>query len=248
MIDPDAISGSLAATWALVAGTLDDGWTRAFGSATALVTNVPVPTLNGAWATRADTPAEDIENALAAVAAGGLPHCLEARPGCAAAADVAAERGMAEGEDIPLMVTTTGVDVSAPDGLVLRELAPDEAHIHCDIAGPAFDAPPELLAGVITRRVLALPELHWYVGEVDGAPVVTAISVVVNGGVGIFNVATPPDRRRRGYGAAATAGALNDGLAAGAGHGWLQSTDIGHGIYERLGFETIELWPCWLTF
>jgi hypothetical protein len=244
---PDTVATALASTWALVAGTLEDGWSRRFGSATALVTRVPVQTLNGAWAMRADTPYEDIDAALAAVVANDVPYCLEARPGCVAADDVAERFGMLAGEDIPLMTTTARADEPAIDGLSLRVLEPGEARLHCDVAGPGFDAPPDLLAGVITPAVLAQPGVSAYVGEVDGEPVVTAMSIALDGGVGIFNVATPPEHRRRGYGAAATARALNDGLAAGAGYGWLQSTAIGHGIYERLGFATIEQWPCWLS-
>jgi N-acetylglutamate synthase len=244
---PDTVAAALASTWALVAGTLTDGWSRRYGSATALVTRVPVHTLNGAWAMRADTSYEDIDAALAAVVASDVPYCLEARPGCAAAEDVAARFEMFIGEDIPLMTTTTPAAGPEIDGLALRALEPGEARLHCDIAGPAFGAPPDLLAGVVTPAVLALPEVRAYVGEVDGEPVVTAMAIALNGGVGIFNVATPPEHRRRGYGAAATARALNDGLAGGAEYGWLQSTAIGHGIYERLGFETIERWPCWLS-
>jgi predicted GNAT family acetyltransferase len=104
-----------------------------------------------------------------------------------------------------------------------------------------------VLAGLITPVVLGLPQVRGYVGEVGGEPVVTAMSVTLEQGVGIFNVATPPAYRRRGYGAAATARALRDGLDDGASWVWLQSTEAGYGVYETLGFATLERWPCWVT-
>jgi N-acetylglutamate synthase len=182
------------------------------------------------------------------VAASGLPHCLEARPGCRAAAKTIAERrGLVAEPDSPLMATVGPVEGPRPDGLVVRQLEPAEASLHCEVAGPAFGAPADLLAGLITPVVLGLPEVRGYVGEVGGEPVVTAMSVTLEPAVGIFNVATPPAYRRRGYGAAATARALRDGLEHGASWGWLQSTEAGHSVYESLGFMTLELWPCWVT-
>jgi ribosomal protein S18 acetylase RimI-like enzyme len=145
------------------------------------------------------------------------------------------------------MATVGRVEGTRPDGLVVRELEPAEASLHCEVAGPAFGAAPDLLAGLITPAVLELPEVRGYVGEVNGEAVVTAMSVTLEHAVGIFNVATAPAYRRQGYGAAATACALNDGLEAGAFWGWLQSTEAGYGVYATLGFTTLESWPCWVT-
>jgi GNAT superfamily N-acetyltransferase len=244
----DVAASALASTWALLAATLQRGWAREVGQAIAVVTGVPLPALNGVWATRSDTSADDMHAGLEAVAASGLPHCLQARPGCcAAAAAVAERRGLVADPDIPLMATAARVDGPRPEGLMVRELEPAEASLHCEVAGPAFGAPPELLAGLITPVVLRLPEVRGYVGEVGGQPVVTAMSVTLEHAVGIFNVATLRAYRRRGYGAALTARALRDGLEHGASWGWLQSTEAGHGVYESLGFVTLERWPCWVT-
>ena len=84
-------------------------------------------------------------------------------------------------------------------------------------------------------------------GEADGHPVTTGIGVTLGAFVGIFNVATPPAHRRRGYGAAVTARAVSDGLAAGASWSWLQSSPPGYQVYQRLGFRTVESWHTWLS-
>ena len=44
------------------------------------------------------------------------------------------------------------------DDLVVRELRPDEARLHWEVGAPAFDAPIEFFAALVTPRVLALPE------------------------------------------------------------------------------------------
>ena len=60
--------------------------------------------------------------------------------------------------------------------------------------------------------------------------------------MGVFGVATPPERRRLGLGEAITARIVTDGMAAGALSAFLGATPMGLRIYERLGFRTVETW------
>jgi predicted GNAT family acetyltransferase len=53
-------------------------------------------------------------------------------------------------------------------------------------------------------------------------------------------VATSPEHRGRGYGASLTCRAVRDGFDAGSELAFLQSTEIGHGMYLRLGFRDVE--------
>ena len=79
-----------------------------------------------------------------------------------------------------------------------------------------------------------------YVGYVNGEPVATAATVLGGGAVGVYNVATLPDCRRRGYGEAVVRHALEGARRE---HGIertiLQSTPAGYGIYERMGYRTV---------
>jgi predicted GNAT family acetyltransferase len=77
--------------------------------------------------------------------------------------------------------------------------------------------------------------------------VTTGMGLTIGSYVGVFNIATPPARRRRGYGAAVTVRAVADGVAAGARWAWLQSSGAGYPVYDRLGFRTTEDWNCWLS-
>jgi N-acetylglutamate synthase len=246
--DSAQVASALGATWSLLADTLQEGWARQEDGICTLVTGMPVAVLNGVWVVGEEVAASAVDAGLAAVAKSRVPFCLESRPSWRErGAALAAAHELTASTDIPLMATTGPITAPSIERLSIRELDSSEAQLHCDVAGPAFGAQPELLARLITGDVLARREVRGYVGEVDQAPVVTAMSVTLGDGVGIFNVATPEPHRRRGYGAAITAHAALDGFASGAKWGWLQSSEVGYGIYERLGFMTLERWPCWTS-
>ncbi len=215
-----------------------------------MVTGVALPTLNGVWVSSRDARPEVVADLLDQVAATGLPHCLQARPGVAERVhDQASARGMEAEEHIPLMVLEDPrelVTSTAAAALSIRELRPAEAAAHARLAAAGFEAPAEPFLQLMTSSVLASPGIRCYLGEVDGEPVTTGLGLTLGPFVGIFNVATLPEHQRRGYGGAVTARAVADGVAAGADWAWLQSSAVGYPVYERLGFRTVEDWRCWL--
>jgi ribosomal protein S18 acetylase RimI-like enzyme len=109
----------------------------------------------------------------------------------------------------------------------------------CGIGSTCFHVPMAWLSEVfdgagVWERYAA------YVGYVNGEPVATAATVLGGGAVGVYNVATLPDYRRRGYGEAVMRHALEEARRE---HGiertTLQSTPDGYGIYERMGYRTV---------
>jgi GNAT superfamily N-acetyltransferase len=250
-VDADAAAGALIDAWEHLVAEIPDGWSRRRSGILAAVTGVVVPTLNGVWVARDDAESGTIADLLDEVAASGLPHCLQSRPGAAQQADaLAGERGMRRDEIIPLMALERPSSLpSAPalNGLVIRTLEPHEAGLHATVAADGFEAPAEPFLQLMTPSLLAAPGVRCYVGEVDGEPVTTGLGVTIGTSVGIFSIATPPAHRRRGYGAAVTARAISDGLAAGATWSWLQASRAGLPVYERLGFRTVEGWRSWVS-
>ena len=77
-------------------------------------------------------------------------------------------------------------------------------------------------------EVLAAPGLTAYVGRVDGEPCCAGLGSVDRGHVGVFNIATPPAHRRRGFGRAVTARVVADGVRAGAHTAYLQASPMGY--------------------
>ncbi|MEI9973653.1 MAG: GNAT family N-acetyltransferase [Ignavibacteriota bacterium] len=79
-----------------------------------------------------------------------------------------------------------------------------------------------------------------YVAYVDEAPVSTAAIVIGGGAIGVYNVATMPDRQRRGYGEAVMRYALAEAQREhGIERSTLQSTPAGLRLYQRMGYRTI---------
>ncbi len=252
-----ATSQALLGTWTWFGDHLPQGWSEATSSAVAAVSGVPAPPLNGVWIAPSEGDATDVleptRRLLDRVAATGLPHCLQFPTGHAALAELAADRGLVRADDIPLMRLDR--PLNEPHGgvatlgspLAVRRLDPVEAPLHGHVAAVGFGAPEDLFAAMVGPEVTGRPEIALYLGEVGGEPVVTGLGVRGNDWVGMFNIATPPDHRRRGFATALTARMLSDAFAEGASWAWLQSSAAGRGVYRRLGFVDVAVWECWIT-
>jgi GNAT superfamily N-acetyltransferase len=247
-MDADLAAAALLEVWNHLGTHVPGMWSRRVDGAVATVTGVPASPLNGVWVGGACDSAV-ITELLDEVAASGLPHVLQARPEVAPQlAEVAAARGMSAQPAVPLMVLSDASSLAGArtsDGLAIRELEPSEAAAHASVAAAGFEIPDDLLRQLVTPALLSLASCRAYVGEIDGTPVSTGMSITLEGATGVFNIATPPARRRRGYGAAVTARVVDDGLAAGASWAWLQASTAGYTVYERLGFRALARWSCW---
>jgi ribosomal protein S18 acetylase RimI-like enzyme len=103
-----------------------------------------------------------------------------------------------------------------------------------------FGGPPELADVFAAMSVLGFDDpapSRTYLARLDGVPVATSLGLVVDGILGIFNVATLEPARRKGIGRAVTLAALVEGAARGADIAVLQSSEAGHHVYEALGFR-----------
>jgi ribosomal protein S18 acetylase RimI-like enzyme len=69
--------------------------------------------------------------------------------------------------------------------------------------------------------------------------VASAQGIDIGRAVGIYNVATLEEARGQGIGAAVTVAVLRDAMARGAAFGVLESSDLGHPVYERIGFRDV---------
>ena len=249
-VDAATVGGALADAWEHLIVGIPAGWTRRVAGAAAVVTHADVPTLNGVLVYGADTSPEETSDLLDRVAEEGVPHCLQLCPRCdSGLQDVARSRLMRREADIPLMVLEDlGEQPRVGHGdLAINLLDPRDAIRHADVAAAGFQVPADIFRRLMRPSVLERPGVRSYLGEVDGEPVATGIGVRLDESVGIFNIATLPTHQRRGYGAAITSRAVRDGFVEGARWAWLQSSAAGHGLYEKLGFTTLESWQCWVS-
>lgn len=214
------------------------------------MTGVAVPTLNGVFAYGDDADREAASGLLERVAAAEVPHCLQLAPGCSGELrELGKGRGMRREVDVPLMVLPSERELPRldQDDLVIEVLDPEQAVVHAELAAAGFQAPADVFLGLMTPAVIGRPGVRTYVGKVAGEPVVTGVGICLENHVGVFNVATLPAHRRRGYGAMITGRAVRDGFDRGARWAWLQSSPDGYSVYEKLGFTTLESWECWIA-
>jgi ribosomal protein S18 acetylase RimI-like enzyme len=201
---------------------------------------LPIPSFNGVWADE-DSAAVALGDALAEVEAEGIGVGVLTRSGETPAVEEAArELGLTAAERIPGMVANAGdLDDPALELEVVRVETADGFAQALALAAEGFGLPADLLAPLYMLEVTGLDGFEVYLGRVEGRDVTTAASFVVDGDVGIFNVATPSEHRGRGYGAAITWHAVREGFAAGAELAYLQASAIGESVYRRLGFREV---------
>lgn len=207
----------------------------------ALYPPVPIAQCNGAWVVEdTEAAARGLADVLAEVDATGARPWVQTRSGHERTQRASAELGLTYRAVVPGMVLRPEELASpAGDGLEIDLVAQEDIAVATGVLAASFGAPVELFE-VFSAACLAIEEVSWYTGRADGEIVATALAVTIDDVTGIFNVGTLPEHRGRGHGAALTARAVRDGFDGGATLAFLQSSDIGHGVYRRLGFRDVE--------
>lgn len=241
---PDDAAVALADMRGALADSVPGGWSRRVPGAMAMVTGMPVHTLNAVLALAPEADPKLVAVLLHDVRSTGLPHCLQTRPG-GLVPDHAS--GLELAGEVPLMVLDALERLRAPEpeGLVVEPLQAEGWAQHLDAVAEGFGAPRDAFAAIDGADLLARAGVTAYLGRVGDRVVTTGLGIVRRGVVGVFNVGTPPELRGRGFGGAVTARVVRDGWAAGARAALLQSSEAGRPVYQGLGFVTVEEWPVW---
>ncbi len=170
------------------------------------------------WWIRPGTPPRDLGQHLVAH---GLTHREGAR---GMAADLLALR-----EDLP-----------APAGLMIEPVGDMEALSKWARAAMTGFGLPETSVDTCLDLFVGLRwdlPLRNYLGILEGQPVATSQLFLGAGVAGIYVVATIPEARRQGIGAAMTLAPLRDARAMGYRIGILHASPLGVGVYRQLGFR-----------
>ncbi len=146
----------------------------------------------------------------------------------------------------PLMVCPPGAlrvpRVSDLEIVEVRDAAGLEAAERVLVDGfPVPELQPYRPGSMLDTRVLG-GDWHIFLGFAGGRPVTTSSALVSDGVVGVHMVATLPEARGRGYGAAITAHAAHCQPKLPA---VLQSSDMGRPVYLRLGFTIATRFSLW---
>jgi ribosomal protein S18 acetylase RimI-like enzyme len=143
--------------------------------------------------------------------------------------------------DLPGMIADRLLPPTRPlPSIEVRRVGEDlTCDAFCNIGSVCFNVPLSWFREVFETRSV-WRDFAGYVGYVDGEPVSTAATVISDGVIGVYNVATLPGYQRRGFGEAVMRHALQKGREE---HGLertiLQSTAQGLPIYQRMGYRTV---------
>jgi N-acetylglutamate synthase-like GNAT family acetyltransferase len=206
----------------------------------ALYPRFPIPQCNGAWIVEDSQAAVDaLPGAIAEVEAAGAVAWIQTRTGHDRTRQAALELGLTHAERVPGMAMRPGELVEPNSDLEIRLTSAHDADETNELLAVSFGAPKELF-DAFNEALARIESASWYIGRAHGQIVTTAIGFTAGDSTGVFNVGTSPDKRGRGYGAAITARVVRDGFAAGSELAFLQSSEVGHGVYRRLGFRDVE--------
>lgn len=232
---------NLAGTWTTIGGA-----TGAVGGSERcrfVATGLPIAFFNGALAAApVDDPEQVVAAAVAFMAEHDVPWLLWVREGVDAALLAAGRRaGLTDTDGPPGMALPTIGEIPSPPVGLDMWLVEDRAGIESArrLLTRGFEVPPEVADVMVSEALVDDERIAIVVGSVDGTPVSSALVSITGSTAGIYNVATPPEFRCRGYGAAATWAAIGVGARLGCEHAVLQASDMGAPIYRAMGFVDV---------
>jgi GNAT superfamily N-acetyltransferase len=130
--------------------------------------------------------------------------------------------------------------LSPVEGLQIERVGDDvtlEQWLNVCLNGFGFSEHDQAIIRPAVRQLGYANPLFQYAGRLNGTAVATTSLLLKDGIAGISNVATLPEARQKGIGAAMILAALNDARAAGCQRAILTASAMGYPIYQRLGFR-----------
>ncbi len=202
---------------------------------------LPVPMFNVAFVTRPlPDPKPVLQRAISYFDGRRIPFIVRIRDGLDQSVEAAAVA-----LDLPFSDAVPGMILENPGKRLkkVRDLdirvpaSEQELEDFARVVAAGFDAPLEMTRALAGFARFGIPDQELYVGYHDGQAVASSTLALTHRVAGVYNVATLPTARRRGYGEAMTAHAVRRGAERGALIASLQASDMGRPVYERMGFR-----------
>jgi GNAT superfamily N-acetyltransferase len=212
-----------------------------------LVTGVRMAFLNGVFSSARQPDAGAITALLPSRETFGLPWSIQVRGDqpSPTIVSLATECGRSRQVSLPFMIRQ--FDEAPPyeidsDSLHVRRATVEDCSTYQVAMAAGFEGPVELFSPFSSPSVLGAPRMTAWLAEEQGIAVGTGFGVLIGNWVGIFNITTHPDYRRRGYGKAMIKTVIQDAYSAGARGAFLHGTPTGTLLYESMGFGRAENW------
>ncbi|MBM3238718.1 GNAT family N-acetyltransferase [Candidatus Poribacteria bacterium] len=216
-----------------------------------VLTGIPFPIFNGVF--RAQLSPETIDDAisdtLAAIKTWKVPLFWWVGPGTQPSnlGEHLERHGFHYTGSMPGMAIDLSIlkeDGPQPHNFTIRPVENNETlETWVRVAAKGFDIPASIHDSIVDleRSVGAGPDVspRRYIGYQNGVPVATSGMFIHSGVAAICWVATLPEARRQGIGAAMTRMPLIDARLKGYRVSTLVAMEMGHSVYKKLGFQDV---------
>ncbi len=239
-----AMDQNLFDVWRTMAGACQGSELAEDGELLFVSFGIPVVQLNAVFVTaKPVAPEAALERAREFFGGRGLPYLVRAPEGVARVLEPAARRaGMAELDPLPGMVLDPlPAAPPVPAGLSIRPARAGEPTMadYQRVLSQGFEVPPGLAEIFAAGAAVSGGRIQPLVGYVGEEAVACSAVFLTAGVAGLYNIATGPAQRRRGFGQALAWAAIEAGRRAGAGVAVLQSTPSGEPVYTQMGFRRV---------
>jgi GNAT superfamily N-acetyltransferase len=165
-------------------------------------------------------------------------------------AAVARAEGLSEAGAAPLMVLTGGPrDVVATDRFSIERVAEPPRLVSAgDLVASAFGLDRAWVGRTFaSASLIGAPGVRYFLATQGGEPCSTVMTTAGKGRVGIWNMATAPERQHQGAGRAVLRAALEHHREQGSDSFYLIATAAGKPLYDACGFTTVDNVAIWVA-
>jgi hypothetical protein len=159
--------------------------------------------------------------------------------------EVALQLGLEAAGQAPLMVRSASPAAAPSPALTVSHVHDeDELRLFARIAADAFEVAPAAVERAFDPLWLRLPDVDVFLGRDGERPVCGCVTTRTGGWTGIWAAATTPAERRRGY-CTSLLSTVIERYRSTSDRFYLNATQLGEGIYRRLGFTVIDMADEW---